>query len=108
MDQTLRCFIDSPLDTGKRSGSVEHVLAVVQVQNRVTSQRKTPITRRQVDEHIASISQYLGVERAMSFDIASKRVFGHENEMLRADQLQCNPFACDFIGSPSRCSLRSQ
>ena len=87
MDQTLRSFIDSPLDSGKRSGSVENVLPVVQIQNRVTSQRKTPITGRQVYEHIASISQYLGVESAMSFDIASKRMFGHENEMLRADQL---------------------
>jgi hypothetical protein len=56
MDQTLRSFIDSPLDSGKRSGGVENVLPVVQIQNRVTSQRKTPITGRQVDEHIASIS----------------------------------------------------
>ena len=87
MDQTLRSFIDSPLDTGKRSDSVENVLTVVQIQNRVTSQRKTPITGRQVDEHIASISQYLGVKSAMSFDTASKRMFDHENEMLRADQL---------------------
>ena len=87
MDQTLRSLIDSPLDSGKRRGGVENVLPVVQIQNRVTSQRKTPITRRQVDEHIATISQYIGVESAMSFDIASKRVFGHETEMLRADQL---------------------
>ena len=87
MDQTLRSFIDPPLDSGKRGGSVENVLPVVQIQNRVTAQREPPITGRQIDEHIASISQYLGLKSAMSFDIASKRVFGHENEMLRADQL---------------------
>ncbi len=40
----------------------------------------------------------------MPFNVASKRVFGHENETLRADQLSCNPFACDFTGSPPRCS----
>src|SRR5207249_11518507 len=31
MNQSLRGFIDPPLDSGKRSGCVENVLAVVQV-----------------------------------------------------------------------------
>jgi hypothetical protein len=31
MDQSLRGFIDSPLNTGKRSGGVENVLPIVQV-----------------------------------------------------------------------------
>ena len=31
MDQSLRGFIDSPLDSGKRSGGVENVLTVVQI-----------------------------------------------------------------------------
>ena len=40
MDQTLRSFIDSPLDSAKRSGCVEDILSVVQIQNRVTSSTK--------------------------------------------------------------------
>ena len=96
MDQTLRSFIDSPLDSGKRSGRVENVLTIVQIQNRVTSQRKTPITGRQVDEHIASISQYRGVESAMSFDIAGKRVFAHENEDASCRSTVVQPFRLGF------------
>ena len=98
LDQSLRGLIDSPLDAGKRSGGVENILSVVQIQHRITSRRETPITRRQIDENVAPVSQDPGLKSPMAFDIAGQRVFGHENEMLRED--------ADFVQHP--CSRERQ
>ena len=64
-DQTLRSFIDSPLDAGKRSGSVENVLAVVQIQNRVTSSMKNGDNREANRREYRVDFRESGLKRAM-------------------------------------------
>ncbi len=58
-DETLRSFVDSPFHAGKRSGSVENVLSVVQIQNGITVSRKSAIAGRQVHpEHRAGSREF--------------------------------------------------
>src|ERR1700694_1205547 len=81
-NQSLRGFIDTPFDTGKRSCRVENILAVLQIQNRVTLPREATVPTRQIDQHVAAISENLRSKTGMFLNISGERVSRHENETL--------------------------
>src|SRR5262249_24302105 len=76
-NQTLRRFVYTPFDAGERSRSVENVLAVLQIQNRMTLPRKTRVTARQPDQNITPIAKNLRGKFAVSPDVSGESVFGH-------------------------------
>src|SRR6266481_9460120 len=76
-------LVDAPFHAGKRSCGVEDVLSVVQIQNGITFSRKSAVTRRQIHQNIASVTENSGPKRAVQFDVSRQRMFAHRIETLR-------------------------
>src|SRR5207244_1828231 len=89
-------FINAPLDSGKRGRGVENILPVVQIQNRITSPRKTTVTRRQIDQHVAPISQNFGMKCAMSLNVSGEGVLWFQTETLRMSFRACRGISYYF------------
>jgi len=96
IDQSLRCFIHPPLDSGKRSGRVENVLPILQIENRMTFSRETRVTLRQPNQNVAPISEDLRWKLPVPPDCSRKCVFGHETETLRMSFRACRGISYYF------------
>ena len=83
-NQTFGSFVHAPFHARKRSCCIENVLAIVQIQYRITPARKTPVAARQINQNVAPVAENLRPKRAVPFDVAGKRVFAHwKKETLR-------------------------
>src|SRR5207249_10188092 len=94
-------FNNAPFDPGKRSGGVEHVLSVLQIQDGVTFSRKTRVAAWQINENVATITEDFRWKSAVPPDCSGECVFGHETETLREDVDLVHhavPPNCDFQG----------
>src|SRR5205814_10244120 len=91
---TLRCFVHTPFQSRKRGRGVKNILSILQIQNRIARSRETPITRRQVNENLATISENLRWKSPVPPDCSRECVFGHETETLRWRCRSCPPHAC--------------
>ena len=83
MNQALGSFVHAPLHARKRSCCIEDILAIVQIEHRITSARKTSIAARQINQNVAPIPENFREKRAVPFDVSSQRMFAHQIEMLR-------------------------
>ena len=61
-NEAFRCLVDTPFDATKRSGGIKYILSVVQIQNWITSPRKSPVTGRQIHQNIAPVPEKLRME----------------------------------------------
>ena len=70
--QSLGRLVDAPFDARKRGARVEDVLAVVQVQHRVTAPVIVLVARRQVHEDVAAVAERVRVEGLEQPDVAGE------------------------------------
>ena len=80
-DQTLRGFIRAPLDARERGRRVENILAVVQIQNRVTPLRGAPVSLGQINQNIAAIPENFRGKSRVALDISGQSVAHFEQEV---------------------------
>ena len=54
----------------------------MQIEDRITFARPAPVTARQIDKNIASVSQNLRPKSAVFLNVPSECVLGHESKTL--------------------------
>ena len=74
-NQALGRFICAPLNSGIRGRGVEDILAIVQIEHRVTPPPSASISGRQVNQNVAWVAQNAGFELRMRLNNAGQCVF---------------------------------
>ena len=74
-DQLLRCLVHTPFFT-HGSGAIEHVLPVVQVENRISVRAFRIVVGRKVDQNGAIVLQVRRVKSLVRANVAGECVLG--------------------------------
>ena len=91
-DQTLHGFVHAPFNAGKGSRGVEHILAVVEIEHRITMPGKSPVAAGQINQHITPVAQDARLKLRMGFDVPGKRVFFfHRRACIGEENPPCKP-----------------
>ena len=97
-NQALGRFICTPLNSRKGGRGVKNILAIVQIEHRVTPPPSASIAGRKVNQNVAPVAQNAGLELRMRLNNAGQCVFifhrtadliGEKNVMRNQQSLAC-------------------
>jgi hypothetical protein len=69
-DEAFGGLVDAPFHAAKRSRCIKDILSVVQIQNGITSSRKSAVSRRQINQNVAPVPEDSGPKRSVHFDVS--------------------------------------